>query len=354
MQRFGRSRWSPWRSLYAPTLGRGLVNYDDPWLVRDNWLTSHASWTSLHAICCDLVARRGSCSAPSTCRCATSRSCRLRDLGHVVWRVSPDEPGDLRRRAIVAWFVALCAFGFDRPLAGVAVLMWALHPSHAESVAWIAERKGVLAALFAGLAALGYARFRAGRARWLVVLAALARARGVEQGAVVFALASLAGLELALPAQRRRAMAAQRRRARRDRGAALAAFVPVLVVARALGVVDGATDAAPAPGPGHRARPPRLLHAAGSRRCATRRRIRSRPPGPRRSTSSLGAVTLLRRARRARCRAYARSSRGRGDLARRVHPAVAARPAGARCRARRSLSVRADRSGSRWSSRRSR
>ena len=74
---------------------------------------------------------------------------RLRRVGHVVRRLSPDEPARLPA-AIVAWFAALCAFGLERRSSAIAVLLWALHPSHAESVAWIAERKGVLAALFAG------------------------------------------------------------------------------------------------------------------------------------------------------------------------------------------------------------
>ncbi len=36
-------------ALYAPTLTRGILDYDDPWLVRDNWLLGHPSLHSLHA-----------------------------------------------------------------------------------------------------------------------------------------------------------------------------------------------------------------------------------------------------------------------------------------------------------------
>src|SRR5438445_10922687 len=30
-------------ALYAPTLGRGIIDYDDPWLVKNNWLVQHPS-----------------------------------------------------------------------------------------------------------------------------------------------------------------------------------------------------------------------------------------------------------------------------------------------------------------------
>src|ERR1700684_34833 len=41
-------------ALYAPTLGRGIVNYDDTWLLRDNWILQAPSWSSLHTILFDL------------------------------------------------------------------------------------------------------------------------------------------------------------------------------------------------------------------------------------------------------------------------------------------------------------
>ncbi len=167
-------------ALYAPTLGRGLVNYDDPWLVHDNFIVQHPSLASLHAIFLD-----------------TSRDTRfvlgaeylpVRDLSVMLDAAIWDDTYAgyhatslaLYLGAIAAWFAALSAFGIDRRIAGVAVLVWAVHPTHAESVAWLAERKGVLAALFAALAMLGYARFRSGRGVPSLVLAALAAvARGM-------------------------------------------------------------------------------------------------------------------------------------------------------------------------------
>ena len=61
-------------ALYAPTLGRGLVNYDDPWLVGDNWIVHHAVVAaSLHRCFFDLDSPQRFVLAPSTCRCAISR-----------------------------------------------------------------------------------------------------------------------------------------------------------------------------------------------------------------------------------------------------------------------------------------
>jgi Flp pilus assembly protein TadD len=126
------------------------------------------------------------------------------------------------------------------------MLLWALHPAHAESVAWLAERKGLLGALFAGLAALGYARWRTGASwRWLAGAAVAGVAAVWSKAPSAFALASLAPLELVLPG---------RVRWRRSviglavvGAAAGAAFAPVLVVARTMDVV---TQAPIGPQPG--------------------------------------------------------------------------------------------------------
>ncbi len=218
-------------AVYAPTLGRGLVNYDDPWLVHDNWIVQHASWSSLHTIFFDLDSPRRYALTPEYLP--------VRDLSvmldYAVW-------GDayagfhatnlvVYLAAIALWFAALDRFGIERTIAGLAVLLWALHPSHAESVAWISERKGLLAAMFAGACALSYAQFRAGRsARWLVLAMLAAVAAVWSKAPAAFAIASLAGLEVVLPTRR-----VSWRRSFAGLGAiamvATAAFVPVVLLA---------------------------------------------------------------------------------------------------------------------------
>ena len=50
--------------------------------------------------------------------------------------------------------------------------MFAWHPLHVESVAWISERKDVLSAFFALLALLSHVKFvrKAGRSYWFALL----------------------------------------------------------------------------------------------------------------------------------------------------------------------------------------
>ncbi|HSN29122.1 MAG TPA: hypothetical protein VLT45_22695, partial [Kofleriaceae bacterium] len=234
-------------ALYAASLGRGLVNYDDPWLVQGNWIATRPSWASLHAICCDFT---------STARFTLGAEyLPVRDVSVMAdaaiwgtWYGGFHLTNLLvYMGAILAWFAALCAFGVDRRLAGIAILLWTLQPAHAESVAWLAERKGLLGALFTGLAALGYARFRAGAAsRWIVLAAACAVLAIWSKALSAFALAGVAGLELTLPERRaswRRSIAGLA-----IVGAcAVLAFVPVVLVARGLAVVSDAPQG-PAPG----------------------------------------------------------------------------------------------------------
>ncbi len=54
-------------------------------------------------------------------------------------------------RSVASWFVAA---------------LFALHPLHVESVAWISERKGLLSTLFALLAIWAYCRYAASRKTW--------------------------------------------------------------------------------------------------------------------------------------------------------------------------------------------
>jgi len=61
--------------------------------------------------------------------------------------------------ALVLWRL-LCRIGIPWPAAWVAAAVFALHPVHVESVAWVTERKNVLSGLFYLSAALAYQGFR--------------------------------------------------------------------------------------------------------------------------------------------------------------------------------------------------
>jgi Tfp pilus assembly protein PilF len=232
-------------ALYAPTLGRGLTNYDEPWLVRDNWILQHPSLASLKTIFFELDVTHRFSLAPEYLP--------VRDLSvmadFAIWGTW--WPGHhlvnllLYLGAIAIWFAAFEAFGVKRTIAGLAVLVWSVHPAHAESVAWVAERKGLLGVVFAGICTLGYARWRAGRsARWLALATACAVCAVWSKALAAFAVAGIAGLELALPELRvswRRSLVGLAVIG----GAAALAFVPVLLLASSAAVV-GSESHAPA------------------------------------------------------------------------------------------------------------
>jgi hypothetical protein len=228
-------------ALYAPTLGRGLVNYDDPWLVENNFVVRDLSWSSINTILFDLDSPKRWALAPEYLP--------VRDLSIMLdYAIWGDHYGGFHVTNLVIYlssialvFAMLDGFGIDRRIAGLAVLVWAVHPSHAESVAWITERKGLLGVMFASACGLGYARFRAGRsARWLVMAVVCAVLGVWSKAPAAFAIASLAGLELVLPELRQ-----SWRRSLVGLGAigivALAAFVPVVVMATSSSVVGGAS-----------------------------------------------------------------------------------------------------------------
>jgi protein O-mannosyl-transferase len=226
-------------AIYAPTLGRGLVSYDDPWLYRDNFVVAHPSAHALRAVFFDLDPR-------SPARYALGAEyLPVRDLSVMLdvalWG---DAYGEFHLTNLVIYLAAIAlvfamldGFGVDRTIAGLAVLIWAIHPSHAESVAWLAERKGLLGAMFAAAAGLGHARFRAGRGAGWLAGAALATVCAVwSKAPAAFAIAGLGALELALPARRR-----SWRRSALGLGVlaavGAAAFAPVLITASRAGVV---------------------------------------------------------------------------------------------------------------------
>ena len=223
-------------ALYAPTLGRGLTNYDDPWLYEDNTLLRQPSLATVRTVFTDLdLPNRFTLGAEYL---------PVRDLSVMtdveVWG---DRYGGfhatnvvLYLAAIALWFWALVAFGVSRELAGLALLIWAIHPAHVESVAWLAERKGVLGAMWSGACALGYAKFRTtGRARWLVLAAASGVAAVWSKAIAAFAVAALVPIESLVRGD------VPIRRSVRGLAVIAAtaglAFIPVVLVATRLGIV---------------------------------------------------------------------------------------------------------------------
>lgn len=228
--------------LYAPTLGYDLVNLDDFWLVRDNPILHQLDLQTLHRIAFDLDT--------NTRFLLGAEYLPIRDLSIAIdaslWG---DRYGGYHATSLViylasliVWYRALVELGLPRTLVGLAIFVWAIHPAHAESIAWVSERKGVLSTLFVGVVMLAYAHFRAGRHVGWLVLAVVATIAAVwSKAPAAFAIAALAPLELFIPTPRaswRRSLAGLAAIA----VVGAAAFVPVLLVASTLKVVGGESD----------------------------------------------------------------------------------------------------------------
>ena len=153
-------------AVYAPVRHFDFVNFDDPEYVRDNphvraGLTPEGlAWAFT--------------STESANWFPVTRLSHMLDAQLFGMRAGPQHLVSVLFHALAA----LCLFGFLRratrarwPSAFVA-LLFAVHPSHVESVAWVAERKDVLCALFWFLALWAYVRYaeRPGAGRYLLVL----------------------------------------------------------------------------------------------------------------------------------------------------------------------------------------
>lgn len=153
---------------YASSLAGGWLDYDDDWLIRDNPLLSHPTLSVARAILFDLGA--------DTRITLGAEYLPVRDLAvaftHGVLGLGP--PG-LRVVMLVVYVASLFPLRvwlrrwLASPVhADVVTLLFALHPVHVESVAWLAGMKDVLA-LLATFGALALWSDDVARRRWLAV-----------------------------------------------------------------------------------------------------------------------------------------------------------------------------------------
>jgi Flp pilus assembly protein TadD len=73
----------------------------------------------------------------------------------------------------VLLFLALARATRNRARSAFVAALFALHPLHVESVAWVAERKDVLSTLFGLLSLLAYVRYATGAGRWSLAASVL-------------------------------------------------------------------------------------------------------------------------------------------------------------------------------------
>lgn len=156
--------------VYLSSLGGGFLNYDDPWLIRDNALLHDGSARALGRILFD--------GSRETRLALGAEYFPLRDL--VLWvelNLLSASPQALRVVQL-AIYVAGClsvrhalrsAWG-PGLAAEAAAWVFALHPVHAEAVAWLAGLKDVLALAFVGGALAAYGSSSKRAAWWAPVL----------------------------------------------------------------------------------------------------------------------------------------------------------------------------------------
>jgi tetratricopeptide (TPR) repeat protein len=219
-------------AVYAPTLVFARIGYDDFWLWSDTSPLRHLDARVLHDVWCELRYRHpfGSEYLP------------VRDLlvaaDMAVWGDGEHGPHLTQwlLYGLLVWSLGtlLVRWGFSRRVAWLATLLWAVHPLGVQSVSWLSERKGILAALFVVACGHAWARYRAGSSRaWLAAAAALAVCGVWSKAPAMFAVAALSAWDqLLLPRSPRRWSAIG------VVGAISAlAAVPVFYVASQVGVV---------------------------------------------------------------------------------------------------------------------
>ena len=169
--------------VYAVSLGGEFLNYDDDWLITANPVHQRSDPGALVTIWTDMRAE--------TRHQLGAEYLPVRDT--LVWlevRLLGFSAPAMRMVSLLLYLAAALLMRAyflralpDRRVAELAAWLFALHPAHAESVAWLAGRKDVVALLLVAAALLVYARAPSAgvsaRAIWwtplLLVLATLGK-----------------------------------------------------------------------------------------------------------------------------------------------------------------------------------
>jgi len=160
-------------AAHWPVLRARALSFDDRVYVTDNRLVTHPEWAS--------VARFfGEVLRPSTIRSYYHPLSMTSLMLDYAMGGRPEDPRVFHRvslalHALNSGLIFLLLFRLYGALvpAALVALLFGLHPLTVEPVAWISERKGLLAAAFSLLTLLAYVRAaRGGGRRWLATAAA--------------------------------------------------------------------------------------------------------------------------------------------------------------------------------------
>jgi len=145
-------------ALYARTLGYGFLNWDDTYYVRENPWIRGLSVEHLQAIFTRPV--QGGILPVHLLSYA---------LDHALWGLDPygyhlhSVLLNAANGVLAFWVIAQITARRDMALA--AAVLFTVHPSHVEAVAWISARKDLLSTFFLLLSTAAYLRARRG-AQW--------------------------------------------------------------------------------------------------------------------------------------------------------------------------------------------
>jgi len=222
-------------AIYAPTVMFHKIGFDDDWLWNDESPLRNFDAHTLKAVFFELDAHNR--------RVVGSEYLPVRDtlvaLDMKVWGTDQHGPHIsqllLFGLLLFGFGTLLIRWGVPPAVAWLATLLWATHPICVQSVAWMSERKGILAALFVVATGHAWIRYRTKeRIGWLLLAMVCAICGVWSKAPAVFGPLAFAAWDLILlPRGRSRWLAIFL-----VGGAAVAASVPVVVIASQTRVID--------------------------------------------------------------------------------------------------------------------
>jgi Flp pilus assembly protein TadD len=153
--------------LYLPTLGSGFVTWDDDRLLLDNPAVARADGLEIIWTRAELPAGFPNYPLTFTSYWLERRAWGLDPAGYHAINLL------LHGLATALVFLVVRALGLGPWAAAVSAALFAAHPLQVESVAWVAERKNVLSAVWYLAAFLAFLRHRATRSEAAYALALL-------------------------------------------------------------------------------------------------------------------------------------------------------------------------------------
>jgi hypothetical protein len=184
-------------ACYLPSLSGGFLNWDDPWLIEENPMLERTGFGVLTTVFLDL--------SQKTRLVLGAEYLPLRDLS--LWldvQLFGKNAQAMRLTQLALYLAAVLFFraALRRTLptklgAELAAFVFALHPLHVESAAWLAGRKDVLSLLFLGAALFVHAGQQRGKLR-LVLVPLLLLCAHLSKSMSVIALGLLLAQDLLL------------------------------------------------------------------------------------------------------------------------------------------------------------